>query len=137
MQRRKFSREFKIEAVKLVRQRGVSVAQAKPARCLKNRRWFPVGSVEIVVAVEGIGLHQTNVANKMALRMLSSPAAASRTAGCAGRNDGVDGSSASMKRPLNLLPWSGIFPSARRNNAVADETLVPGFRHPQPIRGRP
>lgn len=27
MQRRKFSREFKIEAVKLVRERGVSVAQ--------------------------------------------------------------------------------------------------------------
>ncbi len=30
MQRRKFSREFKIEAVKLVRERGVSVAQAAP-----------------------------------------------------------------------------------------------------------
>jgi transposase len=28
MQRRKFSHEFKIEAVKLVRERGVSVAQA-------------------------------------------------------------------------------------------------------------
>ncbi|GMO96254.1 hypothetical protein TM239_11290 [Bradyrhizobium sp. TM239] len=28
MQRRKFSREYKIEAVKLVRERGVSVAQA-------------------------------------------------------------------------------------------------------------
>ena len=28
MRRRKFSREFKIEAVKLVRERGVSVAQA-------------------------------------------------------------------------------------------------------------
>lgn len=28
MQRRKFSREFKVEAVKLVRDRGVSVAQA-------------------------------------------------------------------------------------------------------------
>ena len=28
MQRRKFSREFKLEAVKLVRERGVSVAQA-------------------------------------------------------------------------------------------------------------
>jgi transposase len=28
MQRRRFSREFKIEAVKLVRERGVSVAQA-------------------------------------------------------------------------------------------------------------
>lgn len=30
MQRRKFSREFKVEAVKLVRGRGVSVAQAGP-----------------------------------------------------------------------------------------------------------
>ena len=29
MQRRKFSREFKVEAVKLVRERGVSVAQAR------------------------------------------------------------------------------------------------------------
>jgi Transposase and inactivated derivatives len=28
MQRRKFSREYKLEAVKLVRERGVSVAQA-------------------------------------------------------------------------------------------------------------
>ena len=28
MQRRKFSREFKIEAVRMVRERGVSVAQA-------------------------------------------------------------------------------------------------------------
>jgi transposase len=28
MQRRKFSREFKVEGVKLVRERGVSVAQA-------------------------------------------------------------------------------------------------------------
>ena len=28
MQRRKFSREFKVEAVKLVRERGVSAAQA-------------------------------------------------------------------------------------------------------------
>ena len=28
MQRRKFSREFKLEAVKLVRERGVAVAQA-------------------------------------------------------------------------------------------------------------
>jgi len=28
MQRRKFSREFKVEAVRLVRDRGVSVAQA-------------------------------------------------------------------------------------------------------------
>ncbi|MET4236198.1 transposase-like protein, partial [Bradyrhizobium sp. LA6.10] len=28
MKRRKFSREFKVEAVKLVRERGVSVAQA-------------------------------------------------------------------------------------------------------------
>jgi transposase len=43
MQRRKFSREFKFEAVKLVRDRGVSVAQA--ARDLdvhENvlRKWF-------------------------------------------------------------------------------------------------
>jgi transposase len=28
MQRRKFSREFKLEAVKLIRERGVTVAQA-------------------------------------------------------------------------------------------------------------
>ena len=32
MQRRKFSREFKIEAVRLVRERGVSVAQGQLRR---------------------------------------------------------------------------------------------------------
>jgi hypothetical protein len=37
MRRRKFSREFKIEAVKLVRERGVSAAQA--ARDLGNKKY--------------------------------------------------------------------------------------------------
>lgn len=41
MRRRKFSREFKLEAVRLVRERGVSVAQA--ARdILKKRMARPV-----------------------------------------------------------------------------------------------
>jgi transposase-like protein len=32
MQRRKFSREFKLEAVKMVRERGVTIAHASPPR---------------------------------------------------------------------------------------------------------
>jgi transposase len=42
MQRRKFSREFKLEAVKLVRERGLSVAQAaRDLEVLENvlRKW--------------------------------------------------------------------------------------------------
>jgi transposase len=35
MQRRKFSREFKIEAVRLVRERGVSAAQAAHLQGIK------------------------------------------------------------------------------------------------------
>ncbi len=58
MQRRKFSREYKLEAVKLVRERGVNVAQA--ARDLdvhKNvlRKWvkdyWPAAPAELVIAV--------------------------------------------------------------------------------------
>jgi transposase len=38
MQRRRFSREFKIEVVKLVRERGVSAAQAgRPVAPLRSR----------------------------------------------------------------------------------------------------
>jgi transposase-like protein len=41
MQRRKFSREFKLEAVKLVRERGVSVSQAYPvSRRMLWPRWI-------------------------------------------------------------------------------------------------
>ena len=40
MQRRKFSREFKVEAVKLVRERGVSVAQARPPMTWTFMRMF-------------------------------------------------------------------------------------------------
>jgi hypothetical protein len=44
--------------------------------------------------------------------------AASRTAGCAGRNAGEDAGSASLKRPLNLIPVSCEFPPAGGYNAV-------------------
>jgi transposase len=58
MQRRKFSREFKVEAVKLIRKRGVSVAQA--ARDLdvhENvlRKWAKEFSSNPVQAFPGHG----------------------------------------------------------------------------------
>ena len=37
MARRVFSREFKLEAVKLIKERGVSAAQASLARGIPNR----------------------------------------------------------------------------------------------------
>ena len=40
MKRRKFSREFKVEAVKLVGERGVTVAQARRHRRHKHARAF-------------------------------------------------------------------------------------------------
>ena len=54
MQRRKFSREFKLEAVKLVRERGVSVSQAARDLDLHEnvlRKW-----VREQVADPGIGI---------------------------------------------------------------------------------
>ena len=58
MQRRRFSREFKLEAVKLVRERGVSAAQA--ARDLdvhENvlRKWFKEFGSDPVLAFPGHG----------------------------------------------------------------------------------
>ncbi len=46
MERRKFTREFKLEAVKLVTERGVSVAQASRDLGVHGtvlRRWIKVG----------------------------------------------------------------------------------------------
>jgi transposase len=58
MQRRKFSREYKLEAVKLVRERGVGVAQA--ARDLdvhENvlRKWVKEYGADPVQAFPGLG----------------------------------------------------------------------------------
>lgn len=58
MQRRRFSREFKIEAVRLVRERGVSVAQA--ARDLEIhenvlRKWVKDFSADPAQAFPGHG----------------------------------------------------------------------------------
>ena len=41
MERRRFSREFKVEAVKLVRERGVSAAQAARASATIPASFFP------------------------------------------------------------------------------------------------
>lgn len=56
--RRKFSKEFKVEAVRLIRDRGVSASQA--ARCLNVgetvfRRWVPELSAYPVDAFPGFG----------------------------------------------------------------------------------
>ena len=58
MKRRKFSREFKIEAVKLVRERGVSVAQAgRDLDVHENvlRKWVKEFSSDPVQAFPGQG----------------------------------------------------------------------------------
>lgn len=44
MQRRKFGRGFNVEAVRLIQQRGVSVAQAARDLDVPNRAVFPGGS---------------------------------------------------------------------------------------------
>ena len=49
MQRRKFSREFKLEAVKLVRDRGVTMAQA----AMKHQR-KPKKALKVTVTVSGV-----------------------------------------------------------------------------------
>ena len=58
MRRRKFSREFKIEAVKLVRERGVSVAQAgRDLDVHENvlRKWIKEFSFDPAQAFPGHG----------------------------------------------------------------------------------
>ena len=58
MQRRKFSREFKIEAVRLVRERGVSVAQAsRDIEVHENvlRKWVKEFGVDPKQAFPGHG----------------------------------------------------------------------------------
>jgi transposase len=58
MQRRKFAREFKIEAVKLVRERGVSVAQAGGELGVHEnvlRKWVKEFGTDPVQAFPGHG----------------------------------------------------------------------------------
>jgi transposase len=58
MQRRKFSREFKVEAVRLVRERGVSVAQAGRDRGVHEnvlRKWVKEFGSDPVQAFPGHG----------------------------------------------------------------------------------
>ena len=58
MQRRKFSREFKLEAVKLVRDRGVAVAQAARDLDLHEnvlRKWVREAEADPQSAIPGNG----------------------------------------------------------------------------------
>ncbi len=58
MQRRKFSREFKLEAVKLVRDRGVAVAQAARDLDLHEnvlRKWVREAAADFQSAFPGNG----------------------------------------------------------------------------------
>ena len=55
MQRRKFSREFKVEAVKLVRERGVSAAQAGRDLGVVLRKWVKEFGSDPVQAFPGQG----------------------------------------------------------------------------------
>ncbi len=59
MQRRKFSREFKLEAVKLVRERGVSVSQAARDLDLHEnvlRKWVREKATDLGSAFPGHGV---------------------------------------------------------------------------------
>ena len=80
MQRRKFSREFKIEAVKLVRERGVSVAQAgRDLGVHENvlRKWVKEFGSDPVQAVTG--LNEADIAAIRALPIIVRPWEAGRT----------------------------------------------------------
>jgi transposase len=58
MQRRKFSREFKVEAVKLIRERGVSVAQASRDLDVHEnvlRKWVKEFGADPIQAFPGHG----------------------------------------------------------------------------------
>ena len=71
MTRRKFSREFKVEAVKLVTERGVAVAQA--ARDLDVapsvlRRWMRELTVAPATAFPGNGQQRADLAEISALK---------------------------------------------------------------------
>ncbi len=58
MERRKFGREFKVEAVKLVKERGVSVAQAARDLDLHEnvlRKWIKEFSSDPAQAFPGLG----------------------------------------------------------------------------------
>ena len=71
MTRRKFSREFKIEAVKLVTEQGVSVAQACRDLDLAEsvlRRWMRETSVAPISAFPGNGLQRAELAEIAALK---------------------------------------------------------------------
>ena len=71
MTRRKFSREFKIEAVRLVTERGVTVAQA--CRDLElvesvQRRWMREATVAPATAFPGNGQQRLELAEIAALK---------------------------------------------------------------------
>ncbi len=50
-------------------------ATVAPTSRFKDRSWLPLGLVELVISIKGVGLHQAHIAGKMALRVLSSPVA--------------------------------------------------------------
>jgi transposase len=71
MTRRKFSREFKLEAVKLVTERGMSAAQACRDLELAEsvlRRWMPVATVTPATAFPGNGQQRLELAEIAALQ---------------------------------------------------------------------
>lgn len=71
MTRRKFSREFKIEAVKLVTERGVAVAQACRDLDLAEsvlRRWMREAAATPTTAFPGNGQQRAELAEIAALK---------------------------------------------------------------------
>lgn len=71
MTRRKFSREFKLEAVKLVTERGVTVAQACRDLELAEsvlRRWMREGTAAPATAFSGNGQQRADLAEIATLK---------------------------------------------------------------------
>ena len=71
MVRRKFTKEFKFEAVKLVAERGVTVAQAARDLDLAEsvlRRWMRAASTSPVTAFPGNGQQRAELAEIAALK---------------------------------------------------------------------
>ena len=71
MERRKFTREFKLEAVKLIRERGVTVAQAARDLSVHGtvlRRWVQEGEADSSQAFPGQGQMKPEQTERARLR---------------------------------------------------------------------
>ena len=109
MTRRKFSREFKIEAAKLVTERGVSVAQACGDLDLAEsvlRRWMREVTAAPATAFPGNGQQRTGLAEIAALKKEVARLRAERDILKIGE----------PCAPLVRAQWRALFSRARRHD---------------------